>query len=151
MGLPRRLSSKESVCQCRRCRFNPWIGKNPWSRKWQPIPVFLPGKPHGQRSLAGYSTGSQRAGHNSIYLGVILVFQKCYKNSPETHAPYMLSLTFHITTGHLLELKTTGPFMVTHSRLYSNFSSVSTAILFSSQDPIQGTTGHLEECSFVLS
>ena len=26
-----------------------------WKRKWQPTPVFLPGKPHGQRSLAGYS------------------------------------------------------------------------------------------------
>ena len=31
------------------------IGKIPWSRKWQPTPVFLPGKSHGQRSLAGYS------------------------------------------------------------------------------------------------
>ena len=29
-------------------------GKIPWSREWQPIPVFLPGKFHGQRSLAGY-------------------------------------------------------------------------------------------------
>ena len=28
----------------------------PWKRKWQPTPVFLPGKPHGQRSLAGYSS-----------------------------------------------------------------------------------------------
>ena len=35
-----------------------------WSRKWQPTPVFLPGKSHGQRSLAGYSPwGCQRAGH----------------------------------------------------------------------------------------
>ena len=40
---------------CRRCRFNPWVGKVPWRRKWQPAPVFLPGKSHGQRSLAGYS------------------------------------------------------------------------------------------------
>ena len=36
-------------------RFDPQIGKTPWSRKWQPAPVFLPGKFHGQRSLAGYS------------------------------------------------------------------------------------------------
>ena len=28
---------------------------NPQRRKWQPIPVFLPGKSHGQRSLKGYS------------------------------------------------------------------------------------------------
>ena len=32
-----------------------WVGKIPWGRKWQPTPVFLPGKWHGQRSLAGYS------------------------------------------------------------------------------------------------
>ena len=29
--------------------------EDPWRRKWQPTPVFLPGEPHGQRSLAGYS------------------------------------------------------------------------------------------------
>ena len=34
--------------------FNIWGGKIPWSRKWQPTPVFLPGKSRGQRSLAGY-------------------------------------------------------------------------------------------------
>ena len=33
-----------------------WIGKIPWRRKWQPTPLFLPGKFHGQRSLAGYSS-----------------------------------------------------------------------------------------------
>ena len=56
--LPRWLSGKESVCQCsrhRRPRFNPWVKKIPWRRKWQPTPVFLPGKFHGQRSLVGYS------------------------------------------------------------------------------------------------
>ena len=45
----------ESICQCRRCRVSPWVGKVPWRRKWQPTPVFLPGKFHGQRSLVGYS------------------------------------------------------------------------------------------------
>ena len=52
------LSGKASTCQCRRhrrCRFDPWVQKIPWRRKWQPTPVFLPGKPHGQRSLAGHS------------------------------------------------------------------------------------------------
>ena len=39
----------------RRCGYNPWIGKIPWRRKWQPTAVFLPGKSHGQRGLAGYS------------------------------------------------------------------------------------------------
>ena len=36
-------------------RFDSWVGKIPWRRKWQPTPVFLPGKSHGQRSLVGYS------------------------------------------------------------------------------------------------
>ena len=49
------LSGKGSACQCRRCRFNPWVRKIPWRRKWQPTPVFLPGKSHGQRSPTGYS------------------------------------------------------------------------------------------------
>ena len=38
-----------------RHRFNPWVGKIPWRRAWQPTPVFLPGEFHGQRSLVGYS------------------------------------------------------------------------------------------------
>ena len=35
--------------------FDPWVGKIPWKRKWQPTTVLLPGKVHGQRSLAGHS------------------------------------------------------------------------------------------------
>ena len=46
-----------SACHCRRCscycRLDPWVGKIPWRRKWQPTPVFLPAESHGQRSLAG--------------------------------------------------------------------------------------------------
>ena len=38
-----------------RCRFNPWVRKILWRRKWQPTPVFLPREFHGQRSLVGYS------------------------------------------------------------------------------------------------
>ena len=49
---------KKSVCQCRRhqrCGFDPWAGKVPCRRKWQPTSVFLPGKFHGERSLVDYS------------------------------------------------------------------------------------------------
>ena len=35
--------------------FDPWVGKMPWRRNWQPTPVSLPGESHGQRSLVGYS------------------------------------------------------------------------------------------------
>ena len=34
--------------------FDPWVGKIPWRRAWQPTPVFLFGESHGQRSLVGY-------------------------------------------------------------------------------------------------
>ena len=57
-GFPGGTSGKEPAFQCRRCKrhgFNPWAGKIPWRRKWQPTPVFLLGKSHEQRSLAGYS------------------------------------------------------------------------------------------------
>ena len=47
---------EESAGQCRRWGFEPWFGKIPWRRKWQPAPVFLPGESHGQRNLVGYST-----------------------------------------------------------------------------------------------
>ena len=55
MGFPGGSDGKEPACQCRRLGFNPWVGKIPWSGKWQPTPVFLPGEFHGQRSLPGYS------------------------------------------------------------------------------------------------
>jgi len=41
--IPRWCSGKVSSCQCRshkRHRLNPWVGNIPWSRKWQPTPVF---------------------------------------------------------------------------------------------------------------
>ena len=37
----------------KRFRFDPWVGKIPYRRAWQPALVFLPGESHGQRSLAG--------------------------------------------------------------------------------------------------
>ena len=58
MGFPGGPSGKESPCQCgrpKRFRFDRWVWKIPWSRKWQPAPVFLLGESHGQRSLVGYS------------------------------------------------------------------------------------------------
>ena len=46
----------QSVClQCGRPGFDPWVGKIPWRRKWQPTAVLLPGKFHGRRSLLSYS------------------------------------------------------------------------------------------------
>ena len=54
MGLPSSLSDKGSAC-IGGVRFDPWVGKIPWNGRWQPAPVFLPGKFHGQRSRVSYS------------------------------------------------------------------------------------------------
>ena len=65
--LPMSLSGKEFTCQCKRCKFNSWVGKIPRGRKWQPTPVFLPGELHGQRRLVGYSPwGHKRVGHDLV-------------------------------------------------------------------------------------
>ena len=51
---PGGASGKKPTCQYRRCKrrsFNPWVGKIPWRRKWQPTPILLPGESQGQRSL----------------------------------------------------------------------------------------------------
>ena len=58
MGFPGAPSGKESAGDIG--SFNPWVGKIPWRKKWQPTPVFLPGRSHGQRSLAGCSPGGQK-------------------------------------------------------------------------------------------
>ena len=61
--------TKESSCQCRRHKklgFNPWVRKIAWRRKWQPTPVFLPGKFHAQKSLVDYNPWGRRVIHNSV-------------------------------------------------------------------------------------
>ena len=68
-GLPGGSDGKESACNA-----DPWIGKVPWRREWQPtLPVFLPGEFHGQRSLEGYSP----CGHKeSDTTGQLTLFQE---------------------------------------------------------------------------
>ena len=61
-------SGKEPTCQCRRHKkhgFDPWVGKTPWRRAWQPTPVVLPGKsPWTEEPGRLQSIGLQRVGHN---------------------------------------------------------------------------------------
>ena len=59
--LPWWFSGKRLQLQCRRPKFDPWVGKTRWRSKWQPTPVFLPRKSHGQRSLVGYSPGVMKS------------------------------------------------------------------------------------------
>ena len=57
-GFPGGASGKEPTCQCKRlkrCRFNPWVRKIPWRRKWQPTPIF----PWAEDSGRLQSIGSQ--------------------------------------------------------------------------------------------
>ena len=71
-----------SVClKCGRPRFDPWVGKIPWRRKWQPTPVLLPGKFHGQRILVGYSPWGRKESNMTEwlhfhYLWILLTHQK---------------------------------------------------------------------------
>ena len=55
LGFPGGSDGKSVCLQCGRPRFDPWVRKMPWRRKWQPTPVLLPGKFHGWRSLVGYN------------------------------------------------------------------------------------------------
>ena len=59
VGFPDGSDGKESACNVGDLGWipglDPWVGKIPWRRKWQPTPIFWPGKCHGRRSLAGYS------------------------------------------------------------------------------------------------
>ena len=77
-------SGKEPACQCRRhkrCSFDPWAGKIPWRKLWQPTPVFLPGKSHGWRSLAVY--GPQ--GHKDSDTLKLLSMQVCLLREHKIH------------------------------------------------------------------
>ena len=83
--------SKESTCQCSRCGFDPWVGKIPWSRKWQPTPVFLPRKFHGQRRLKGCSPwGHKRVRHN-----LTTVQQQIQRGGVDTDAHRWMTMWGH--------------------------------------------------------
>ena len=55
LSFPGGASDKEPTYQFKRHRFDPWVGKIAWRRKWHPTATFLSREFHGQRSLAGYS------------------------------------------------------------------------------------------------
>ena len=67
-GFPHGSVRKESACnagirlQCKRPRFDSWVWKISWRRKWQPTPVCLPGEPRGHRSLAATDHGGPKSG-----------------------------------------------------------------------------------------
>ena len=50
----------KSLPAIRRLSFNPWVGKIPWRRTWQPTPVFCPGEFHEWRGLEGYGSWGRK-------------------------------------------------------------------------------------------
>ena len=61
----------QRIClQCRRPGFDPWVGKIPWRRKWQPTPVQLPRESHGQRRLAGCSPWGSKESDVTKHLSI---------------------------------------------------------------------------------
>ena len=79
MGFSGGAAGKEPSCQCRRLKrygFDPWMGKIPWvgkipkRRAWQPTPVCLPRKSHGQRSLMGYSPWGRKESYTTERLSI---------------------------------------------------------------------------------
>ena len=103
-------SGKTSACQCRRLGFNPWVAKIPWRRKWQPIPIFLPGKFHGQRSLASYSLSGckelETAEHTCIlprFTSSNILSQRTFSSSPNKEKKKFFVFCFSETGGsHIL-------------------------------------------------
>ena len=55
-------------------RFDPWVGKISWRRRWQPPPVLLPGKSHGRRSLVGHSPWGRKESDPSEGLNFLSYF-----------------------------------------------------------------------------
>ena len=83
-------------------QFDPWVGKIPWRRQWQPTPVLLPGKSHGRRSLVGCSPWG------------------CYKLDTTSLSLSLLVVTYFASQGQLLSVLdlSHAPFVPTRNRLW---------------------------------
>ena len=84
LGLPRWLTWWSVCPQCGRPGFDPWVGKIPWRRKWQPTPALLPGKFYGQRILVGYSPW----GHKESDMTEWLHSPTAWTGLPSSHVFY---------------------------------------------------------------
>ena len=97
-------SGKEPACQCRRQTWAQSLGQEiPWRREWLPIPVFLPGESHGQRSLVGYSQWDHQESDMTGWLTLTLPPAKL---STWPHSSIFLS--FNGTTLDLVQMESFG-------------------------------------------
>ena len=86
MGLSLWLRQQRICLKCRRPRFDPWVGKIPWRRKWQPTPGLLPGKSHRQRNLVDYSPWGHKESDTTewfhfLSLSILIWVKFCLCNS----------------------------------------------------------------------
>ena len=95
-------------------QFDPWVGKIPWRRAWQPTPVFLPGESHGQRSLVSYSPCGCKESDTTEYLSQIgtsswnsrvrgrhvLLSEHLVKHRPSTYPPRAWEYLAYLPLGH---------------------------------------------------
>ena len=108
--------------QCRRHRFDSWVRKIPWRRKWQPTPVFLPRKSHWQRILAGYSPWGHKELDTTEQLTVSLILSVSQWLLSLTLLLYLrqqLRLSFHFLSPYLLPALL--PVMHSHNKLSRNW------------------------------
>ena len=97
---PHSSVSEESACNAKD------LGReDPWRKKWQSTPVFLPGKPHGQRSLAGYSPWGRKSqtrpgdlNHHHMHIAVQWLCRPFSSCKTETLNPLNNSLSFSLFT-----------------------------------------------------
>ena len=81
----------------RRHEFNPWVEKIPRRRAWQPTPVFLPGKSHGQRSLVGYSPWGRKELDTTEQLRTCM-WDFSSLTRDQTHSPCIRRQSFNFWT-----------------------------------------------------
>ena len=98
-GFPCSSVGKESACSAGNPGSDPWVGKMPRRRKWQPTPVSLPGKSHGPRMEEPgglQSIGSQRVGHDWLTLNNLSLYGSAFQTFPchgnQRKFPYLFGI-----------------------------------------------------------
>ena len=108
-GFPGGSDGKSICLQCRRPRFDPWVGKIPWRRKWQPTPVFLPGKSHGWWSLVGYCPWGPKESDMTEDSSLLLLrpeTMKLLEENKSVHSWHKSSKILYDPPSRVMEIKT---------------------------------------------
>ena len=124
-----------NVRDARGAKSNPWEGKIPWRRHWQPTPVFLPGRSHGQRDLGDYSPwGCKKVRYN-------LATKQCACTLLVTHFQNSLNRTLKFCVLRYVKFTSRNK---NHCRIFSNKLTIQLlnyqgeAKLTNSQDTVEG-------------